>query len=66
MTWLRWTTRSARNLAAELRACGHMVSHHSVARLLVGEMGYSLAIAAARRQHPRGDGRAAGEGPQHR
>jgi hypothetical protein len=36
MTRLRWTTRSARNLADELRGLGHQVSHHSVARLLKG------------------------------
>jgi hypothetical protein len=32
ITWLRWTTRSTRNLAAELRARRHAMSHHSVAR----------------------------------
>ena len=38
---LRWTTRSVRNLAAELRRQGHAVSHQTVAELL-HEMGYSL------------------------
>ena len=38
---LRWTTRSVRNLAAELRRQGHAVSHETVAQLL-REMGYSL------------------------
>jgi len=38
---LRWTTRSVRNLAAELRRQGHAVSHQTVAELLRA-MGYSL------------------------
>jgi transposase len=38
---LRWTTRSVRNLAAELRRQGHVVSHQTVSELL-HEMGYSL------------------------
>ena len=38
---LRWTTRSVRNLAAELRRQGHAVSHQTVSELLKG-MGYSL------------------------
>ncbi len=38
---LRWTTRSVRNLAAELQRQGHAVSHETVAQLLRG-MGYSL------------------------
>jgi len=38
---LRWTTRSVRNLADELRRQGHAVSHTVVAELL-GRMGYSL------------------------
>jgi len=38
---LRWTTRSVRNLAAELGRRGHTVSHETVAQLL-REMGYSL------------------------
>ena len=38
---LRWTTRSVRNLAAELRRAGHAVSHQTVAELLRA-MGYSL------------------------
>jgi hypothetical protein len=38
---LRWTTRSVRNLADELRQGGHAVSHQTVSELLV-RMGYSL------------------------
>ena len=38
---LRWTTRSVRNLAAELGRQGHAVSHQTVSELL-HEMGYSL------------------------
>jgi len=38
---LRWTTKSVRNLAAELRRGGHVVSHQTVAELLHG-LGYSL------------------------
>jgi len=38
---LRWTTRSVRNLAAELRRAGHVVSHQTVSELL-HDMGYSL------------------------
>ena len=38
---LRWTTRSVRNLAAELRRQGHAVSHQTVSELL-HELGYSL------------------------
>ena len=38
---LRWTTRSVRNLAAELQRQGHAVSHQTVSELL-HEMGYSL------------------------
>ena len=38
---LRWTTRSARNLADELRRAGHAVSHQTVSELLQ-KMGYSL------------------------
>jgi transposase len=38
---LRWTTRSVRNLAAELGRQGHVVSHQTVSELL-HEMGYSL------------------------
>ena len=38
---LRWTTRSVRNLADELRKGGHAVSHQTVSELLK-EMGYSL------------------------
>ena len=59
MTRLRWTTRSTRNLAGELRGLGHAVSHHSVARLLKDELGYSLqgnAKTIEGRQHPDRDG----------
>jgi hypothetical protein len=38
---LRWTTRSVRNLAAELKRQGHAVSHQTVSELLK-TMGYSL------------------------
>ena len=42
MTRLRWTTKSTRTLAAELGRQGHRLSHHSVGRLLIGPLGYSL------------------------
>jgi len=42
---LRWTSKSTRRLAQELRAMGHQVTHHTVARLLSG-MGYSLQANA--------------------
>jgi len=51
---LRWTTRSLRNLAAELGRAGHRVSAPTVARLLREEH-FSLqgnAKAAEGRQHP--------------
>ena len=38
---LRWTSRSVRNLAAELEGMGHTVSHQLVAELLY-QAGYSL------------------------
>ena len=38
---LRWTTKSVRNLADELRQHGHKTSHRMVAELL-HELGYSL------------------------
>jgi len=38
---LRWTTRSVRNLAAELQRQGHAVSHQTVSELLQ-KLGYSL------------------------
>ena len=38
---LRWTTKSVRRLAAELRHGGHAVSHQTVSELL-HELGYSL------------------------
>jgi len=59
MTRLRWTTRSTRNLADELRGLGHQVSHHSVARLLKDNLGYSLqgnAKTVEGKQHPDRDG----------
>lgn len=40
-TPLRWTVRSTRNLAEELTAAGHPVSHETVAALLKAE-GFSL------------------------
>ena len=51
---LRWTTKSTRNLAAELRGQGFEVSHVTVAELL-GDMGYSLQAPAKENegtQHP--------------
>jgi len=59
MTRLRWTTRSTRNLAGELRGLGHQASHHSVARLLKDNLGYSLqgnAKTVEGKQHPDRDG----------
>jgi hypothetical protein len=59
MTRLRWTTRSTRNLAGELREQGYQVSHHSVARLLKDELGYSLqgnAKTIEGKRHPDLDG----------
>ena len=55
VTRLRWTTRSTRNLAGELRGQGYQVSYHSVARLLKDALGYSLqgkAKTIEGRQHP--------------
>jgi Rhodopirellula transposase DDE domain len=55
MTRLRWTTRSTRNLADDLREQGHPISHHSVGRLLAGRLGYSLQANAKTlegQQHP--------------
>ena len=46
VTRLRWTTKSARNLAGELGRQGHRISHHSVGRLLAGPLGYSLQANA--------------------
>ena len=51
---LRWTCKSTRRLAAELREQGFRVSHQLVARLL-GEAGYSLQgnrKTVEGRQHP--------------
>ena len=41
MSSLRWTSKSVRSLADDLRAMGHMVSHQLVANLLK-EAGYTL------------------------
>jgi hypothetical protein len=41
MSPLRWTCKSTRNLAAELQAQGHAVSHQTIA-LLLHHLGYSL------------------------
>ncbi len=51
---LRWTAKSLRNLAAELRAQGHEISARSVAPLL-RQLGYSLQANAKMREgasHP--------------
>lgn len=59
MTRLRWTTKSTRNLADELSRQGHPASHHSVARLLTGPLGYSLqgnSKTVEGTQHPDRDG----------
>jgi hypothetical protein len=55
MTRPRWTTKSTRNLAAELTGQGYKISHHSVGRLLAGPLGYSLqgnAKTVEGKQHP--------------
>jgi transposase len=55
---LRWTTKSTRALAAELRAQGFEISHVTVADLL-HQMGYSLQAPAKENegaQHPDRDG----------
>ena len=55
MTRLRWTTRSTRNLAAELGRQGRTVSHDTVALLLAEQLHYSLQANAKTtegRQHP--------------
>ncbi|MEV5881022.1 ISAzo13 family transposase [Streptomyces sp. NPDC052101] len=54
MSPLRWTTKSLRNLAAELTRQGHAVSPVTVGRLL-RETGFSLQAASKRlegKQHP--------------
>ena len=59
VTRLRWTTRLTRNLADELRGLGYQVSHHSAARLLKDNLGYSLqgnAETVEGKQHPDRDG----------
>lgn len=53
-TPLRWTTKSTRNLAAELTESGHPIGHAAVGRILA-EMGYSLQANAKTlegKQHP--------------
>ena len=55
---LRWSTKSTRTLAAELRGQGFQISHVTVADLL-GRMGYSLQAPAKENegaQHPDRDG----------
>jgi len=55
---LRWTTKSTRTLAGELRAQGYEISHVTVAELL-HQMGYSLQAPAKENegaQHPDRDG----------
>jgi hypothetical protein len=42
MTPLRWTNKSTRQLAQQLREQGHTVSHQTVATLLQDPLGYSL------------------------
>ena len=49
---LRWTAKSLRNLAGELRAQGHLVSDRSVAPLL-RQLGYSLQANAKTREGTR-------------
>ena len=59
MTRLRWTIKSTRNLADELGRRGHPASHHTVARLLTGPLGYSLQANSKTvegKQHPDRDG----------
>jgi hypothetical protein len=54
MSPLRWTCKSVRRLADELRAGGHTVSHQLVAELLV-KLGYSLQANVKRHEgesHP--------------
>ena len=48
---LRWTSKSVRNLASELRAMGHEVSHQLAADLL-HELGYSLQANHKTREGP--------------
>ena len=55
---LRWTTKSTRTLAGELRGQGYQVSHVTVAELL-HQMGYSLQAPAKENEgaaHPDRDG----------
>lgn len=48
---LRWTCKSVRKLATELRATGHQVSHRLVAELL-HEMGYTNRKTREGAEHP--------------
>ena len=48
---LRWTSKSVRHLAEELRAMGHAVSHNLVAELL-HQSGYSLQANRKTREGP--------------
>jgi hypothetical protein len=48
---LRWTSKSTRNLAAELRSMGHQVSHRMVRELLY-QAGYSLQANLKTREGP--------------
>jgi len=48
---LRWTSKSVRNLAAELQAMGHEASHQLVANLLTG-LNYSLQANRKTREGP--------------
>jgi Rhodopirellula transposase DDE domain len=55
---LRWTSKSVRNVAEELQAMGHVVSHRLVAQLL-NDSGYSLQANRKTREgpsHPDRDG----------
>jgi transposase len=55
---LRWTSKSVRKLAKELRGMGHQVSHELVSELLHG-LGYSLQALRKTREggeHPDRDG----------
>lgn len=64
---LRWTAKSLRNLAAELRAQGHEISARSVAPLL-RSLGYSLQANAKTRdgRPPPGPRRAVSSHQRHR
>jgi hypothetical protein len=56
---LRWTSKSTRTLAEELRAKGHRVSHVVVGELLRRKLGYTLQATQKSREttsHPDRDG----------